>query len=61
MEGAGNFSILLARHSSPSASPTSCARLMSKDEPRPVEEGKQLEGTPLKTAQDPIVTCQMIV
>ena len=40
---------LLARHSSASALPTSVARSTSKDEPRPVEHGKQLEGVPLKT------------
>jgi hypothetical protein len=39
----------LARDSSPKASPTLLARWMSKEEPRPVEEGKQLDGRPLKT------------
>ena len=41
--------IPLARHSSASALPTSSARSTSKEEPRPVEEGNALEGTPLKT------------
>lgn len=39
----------LARHSSASAVPISRARSTSKEEPRPVEAGKQFEGTPLKT------------
>lgn len=40
-----------ARHSSPRASPTRRARSMSNDEPRPVDDGKQLEGIPLKTEE----------
>lgn len=40
----------LARDSSPKAFPTCKARSMSKELPNPVEEGKQLEGTPLKTS-----------
>ena len=41
--------IPLARHSSASAFPTSAASSTSKEEPRPVDDGKQLDGTPLKT------------
>jgi len=38
-----------ARHSSARASPTLYARSTSKEAPRPVLDGKQLDGTPLKT------------
>lgn len=40
---------LLARHSSPIACPTVWMRSTSKEEPIPVDDGKQLDGTPLKT------------
>lgn len=49
----GNVPLALA--SSPNAFPTFRAKSMSNDEPRPVDDGKQLDGAPLKTAFDWVI------